>query len=70
MAEMRRPMDFWKGLVGSFSLRQHFKRLLIILRLYELGHCANRDLRCLPYVWSICIRMDILFGFFSLLLFH
>ena len=44
--------DWW----GFLSFRQHFKRL--ILRLYELDHCANRDLRCLPYVWSICIRMD------------
>ena len=63
MVEMRRPMDFWKGLVGFFlSFCLHLKRL--ILRLYETDHCANRDLRCLPCVWSICIRMYIPFGFY------
>lgn len=46
---------------GFLSFRQHFKRLII--QLYELGGCANRDLRCLPYVWGICIRMDTPFGF-------
>jgi hypothetical protein len=61
MAEMRRPMDFWKGFVVFFSFGQNFKRLM--LRLRELGRCANRDPCCLPYVWSICIRTYISFCF-------
>ena len=57
MVEMRRPMDFWKGLVGLFIFRQRLYSLM--LRLYELDHCTNRDLRRLPHVWSICIRTYI-----------
>ena len=57
--------------LSSFSFK-HFKQLILYV-VTKLDHCANRDLRCLPYVWSICIRMDIGFPtslFFFLLTIH
>lgn len=50
MAEMRRPMDFWKGMVLSFNFTRFDSDLRIMI-----GSCANPDLCRLSSLWSICI---------------
>jgi hypothetical protein len=50
MAEMRRPMDFWKGMVPS----SNFIRFDCDLRIM-IGSCANPDLCRLSPLWSIRI---------------
>lgn len=66
LAEMRRPMDFWKGMVG-FSLSFFFLSTIpwLILR---VDGCTTRDPRWLPCLFGICIRMYTPSFLFSFLL--
>ena len=50
MAEMRRPMDFWKGMVPSSNFICFDCDLRIMI-----GSCANPDLCRLSPLWSIRI---------------
>ena len=51
MAEMRRPMDFWKGMVlsSNFTCLDGDLRIMI-------GPCTTSDLCCLSPLWSIRLR--------------
>ena len=59
--------DLWIfGKDWSVSLFSSISQTITYYGSTNLDHCANRDLHCLPYVWSICLRMDTPFCFYFL----
>ena len=54
MAEMRRPMDFWKGMV-CFPFNLYFSWFTN----YALGTCSNIDLCGLSPIWGIHLRKSL-----------
>lgn len=64
MAEMRRPMDFWKGMVLSSNIHLGWQMTYGFTKLC-IDSCTIGDLCCLSHVWSIRLCKS----YFSLLLF-
>lgn len=57
MAEMRRPMDFWKGWVRPCYLRSK-KLIKLINNIHFKGNSTNSHLHCLSTLWVLYLRMS------------